>query len=130
MIGEIEKADKIIDSKKVKGFESEHKNNLKFVIYNYNREKSKDNHEFTSYYVKDNTLNRIKSIKNSGDYTNTNIFSGLGSGNNFLCDNVKDVSKTLVNFEDKLINLSLIVGDESLSYEFETILSINCLVDY
>ena len=129
MIREIERADMIIDSKKVKGFDSRYENSLKFVIYNYNREKSDNNHEFTSYFIKDNTLNRIRRSNNSGDYTNINFFLGPG-GDNFLCESVKDVSKTKVNFEDKLINLSLLVGNDVFSYEFGTILSINCLVDY
>ena len=132
MINEIKKADKIIDSSKIRNFNIDYPNNLGFVIYNYYKGDSNqaDRHEFTSYYARDRTLRRIKCSRDIKEYQDIRIFSSLSSGDNFLCEYLIDVSNTKVNFQDEIINLNLVVGNAEYSYEFNTMVNISCTTDY
>lgn len=132
MINEIKSADKIIDSNLIQSFNTEYPNNLGFVLYNFHKGSSNEaeRHEFTSYYVRNNRLQRIKRSRDSGEYENIRIFSPLSSGDNPLCGYVIDASKTDVNYQDEIINLKIVVGNDEFSYEFKTMVNISCIMDY
>lgn len=129
---EIKRADKIIDSSKIRGFNKDYPNNLGFVIYNFYKGNAKeaDRYEFTSYYINSKVLRRVKCSSDSGDYENIRIFIPGKIGDNFLCEYVVDVSKTEINFQKEIINLNILVGDEEYSYEFNTKLHISCFMDF
>lgn len=128
--GEIRRADKIIDSNKINGFNSKYPYNLGFIIYNYNDtdKNSKGDYEYTSYFMSDDILYRIKCRKVDEKYPTVDHFI-KESGINFLSDNIRE-NNTIVDFQANNIVLSFIIGDDEFSYKFESTFNMNCPTDY
>lgn len=128
--GEIRRADKIIDTNKINGFNSKYPDNLGFIIYNYNDidKNPKGNYEYTSYYIGDDVLYRIKCRKIDEKYPSVDYFI-KESGINFLSDNIWE-NNTMVDFQANNIILSFIIKDYNFSYEFESVFNMNCPTDY
>lgn len=128
--GEIRRADKIIDSGKINGFNSNYPENLGFIVYNYNDTDNnpKGNHEYTSYFMSDDILYRIKCRKVDEKYPDSNYFIKK-SGINHLSDNIKE-NKTMVDFQANQIVLSFTIGLKELTYEFESTFNMNCPTDF
>src|SRR5699024_5611505 len=104
--------------------------NLGFVIYNYNRtdDHPDGNHEYTSYYMSDDIIYRIKCRTADEEYPNSEYFTAK-SGVNFICENIKE-NNTTIDFEANIIDLNFIVRNKEFSYEFKSIFNMSCLTDY
>lgn len=127
---EIRNADKIIHPRKIVGFNTKYPENLGFIIYNYRTTSSNPNgnHEYTSYYMSDDALHRIKCRRSDTKYPNSTYFSSE-SGVNYLSEGIKE-NNTIVDFEANTIRLSLVLGNDEHTYEFESIFNINCPTDF
>lgn len=127
--GELRRADKIISPIKISGFNTLYPQNLGFIIYNYNEDKNpKGNHEYTSYYIKEGVLYRIKCRKVDKKYPDS-VYFEKASGINFLSENIKK-NNTFVDFEKNIIGLNFTVGDKDFSYKFNSVFNMNCIIDY
>lgn len=125
VIGEIKKADKIIDSRLIEDFNFKRPSNLGFVIYNHYENKE---HEYTSYYIDGDVLYRIKCRKTDAKYPDGIYFINDG-GVNFLSEYIWE-DKTSIDFQNNIINLSFLVGNEDYSYDFTTSIYLDCPIDY
>lgn len=129
IIGETRNADKIIDSRKIRDFNTRYPMNVGYIIYNYYEDSHLgEDHEYTSYFIDGGTLYRIKCRKPDESYPDLNYFR-TNSGVNFLCENIRE-SNISIDFQSNILNLDFIVGNDESSYKFNTKLNINCPTDY
>lgn len=131
---EIKSADKIISTSKIKNFNIKYPKNFGFVIvqdmydHRYSTDSSgepKDRYRFISYYLNGNVIQRIACTQDSYPAAD-NL-----SGHNVLSENVLSINDSSVDFENKLIHLSLSLGNEKKElYKFKSTVYINCTTDY
>jgi|GEM_PF-529560 len=133
---EIRRAEEIIDIKHERFYDLHLKNrdNIGFVIMK--REPNPDEGEtngkdyiynFSTYYVKNNTLYRIAANNSSKSYPRP-IFFG---GHNVVAEHVASFKQTNIDFKAKIIDLCLTLrGDRSKETSFDTRIQIRCPVIY
>lgn len=134
---EISYADLIICSSKIKNLNVLYPSNIGFVIMqdlkNYipkayeNKEEYKYRYRFITYYLTGNKLQRISCNKDSPIYPEVKYMTG----HNVVCESVLSILDSNVDFENKLINLSLSMGkDNKEMHKFKSTDFINCNTDY
>lgn len=129
----IQKADLIISSDKIKDLNTNYPSNIGFVILNIDLIKPQNEklnvnkvYNYSTYYIKDNKLVRIARDNATSTYPTWSKLQGY----NEVCEMVLSMKETNIDFENKIINLSLSMGKESEILELKSTIFIRCSVDY
>ncbi|QQY80599.1 prepilin-type N-terminal cleavage/methylation domain-containing protein [Keratinibaculum paraultunense] len=101
---EIQTADKIINIDNFKGLSDKYDKNIGFVIFHYFPEKELK-YNYSTYYLKNNSIYRIAINTNSKSYPIGNAFGG----HNKVADYVVSIDGTSINFNSNIIELFFIL---------------------
>lgn len=125
---ELREADMIISSDLIPNLNSIYPDNIGFVLYNDNGIIGSDErYSFTTYYLANNNLVRIDRNQKISSYPDASKLSGY----NEVCENVLSIADTEVNYEDKLISLSLSMGyDQKEFHNFKSCIYLDVEYDY
>lgn len=127
MKNEIQNADKIISSNKIKDLDLLYPNNIGFVIMEYQPgDTRKEKYVFITYYVKDNSLVRLSRRLLTDKYPNGQVLSE----SNEICEYAIDVGDTTLDWENKILNLKLSLGDENIDDSYKSTIFLHCSLDY
>lgn len=123
---DIKSADKIIAINKIDGLDEKFKDNIGFIVMKYSPD-IKDKYKYSTYYLKDNKLRRIANNREINKYPPSRGFDG----HNLIAEYVISIDDTHIDWEKKLIKLSLNLGDiNGEKIKLETKLKIRCPIDY
>lgn len=108
---EVRLADMIISSDKFDLLNEKYENNFGFVVVKFNpNEVLKYN--YSTYYFEDNKIIRIATNTFNFTFPNGNSFGGY----NVVAEHIKSVEGTTIDFDNRLINIKLILeGKNQLS---------------
>lgn len=127
MKNEIQNADKIISSDKIKDLNTLQPNNIGFVIMEYQpKAVETEKYVFITYYIKDNKLIRLSRRK----LTNSNPNGNILSKSNDICEFAIDFGDTTLDWENKILYLNLLLGDDTMADYYKSTIFIHCSTDY
>lgn len=128
---EVRNADLIIKSDKIVDLDIKYPNNIGFVVMVDRGEKYYENHEkrygYHTYHLKGNLFERIAYNSNSTIYPKASQFSGY----NGIYDEVYSIDETILNFDTKLLVLSVTLGtDEKNTSTYKSTIFLYNKLDY
>ncbi|NLL82432.1 MAG: prepilin-type N-terminal cleavage/methylation domain-containing protein, partial [Tissierellia bacterium] len=129
---EIKQSDVIIKSEKIENLDNKYPTNIGFVIMtdrgeNYYNKGYVSRYNFCTYYMKDNILVRIAYNASNGKYPKAVNFGGY----NEVYDRVISIDKTRVDYDNKLLELSISLGNsEEQACVFSSTIFLYNNIDY
>lgn len=124
---EIQNADKIISSHKVKDLISLYPNNIGLVMMEY-----QPNHIdslkyiYITYTIEDNRLWR----RSRRFDKEVELLAGTLIGKNEICESVKGFGDTYIDWDNGILNLDLDIGASKFMESFKSTISFDCEFDY
>lgn len=125
---DIKSADKIIDINKIRinELDKNFHNNVGFIVMK-NNPNSKESYKYSTYYLKDDKLIYVANNREGNIYPPSSAFGG----HNLVSEYIISIDDTYINWEKKLIKISLDLGEKNgKETKLETKLKIRCPVDY
>lgn len=124
---EIKRADKIMAIEKINGLGTRYKNNIGFIIFNYDPEDPhKRFYNYVTYYISNNKLQRAAANKENHILPYSSNFGG----GNVIAEYVSSMEGTEIDFDKKIIKLNFILEDSTKrKYTFKSIINIRCPVE-
>ena len=124
---EIQSADTIIASEKVKDLDNLYRVNIGLVAMEYQPNHSeKDKYVYFTYYIENANLYRLARRFEMEVPINGVVFSK----SNELCSNIESFGDSSIDWDNKILNLHLSIGDSSISNSFKSTILLNCPLDY
>lgn len=124
---EISSADYIIPTYKIKGLDSNSVKAMDFIIVTLKNSNDKNTdqeqkYRYIAYFQNNNDIVRVSVESNSEIPPNWRSFKG----HNYLCSNVKDISKTKLDIDNNMIKLHILMEGENVeNIEFKSIIYLN-----
>lgn len=119
---EIQNADKIISADKIKDLNKLYPNNIGFAIMQIRGKE----YDYMTFFIKENKLIRIA---RNFDHEVVLLAASL-SGYNEICDYVKSFGDTSIDWDNKILNLDLEIGEKKFMDSFKTTISLSSELDY
>lgn len=124
---EIQNADKIISSDKIKDLNKLHSNNIGLVIMEYQPlSENSLKYVYITYAIEDNKLWRYSRRFDS----EVELIAQVLTGKNEICEYVISFGDTSIDWNNGILYLDLDIGDKKFIQNFKTTISLNCELDY
>lgn len=121
---EIQNADKIIVSDKIKDFKRLYPNNIGFVIMEHRV--LTDEYSYSTYIIKENKLVRIAREFEK----EINLNAAALAGYNEISEDISSFGNTNVDWDNKLLYLDLGTSERKFIDKFKSTIALNCELDY
>lgn len=125
---EIQSADKIIHISKFKNLDRDYPQNIGFVILKETideKTNKKTNYNYSTYYLKGDSLIRIACNRGSDNYPHSNFFGG----HNKVCSKINKLEKFNYNSNKNVLNIKISLNNGQKNFDFKSDLFLNCPID-